>query len=265
MATLEERLEESRASNEERQKARCAPFGIVNPSTCGQGYSPQHSETSFDRLLSQYGFKYSHTTVVTDCNGDDYANHTYKYPYTDWSIGVSVLPFNRGVSIHSSRGGSGRESYFSPQDNGPRFVAYLKRKSSALAREVRKTFENHTLSAVFLYSGMADYWCGDGERWEDNKGCLFASYDHTTTLHDIVDALCEDFENGGDCDTMPEWITALDVREALLACLSEEGLRDYHSGALCEWAEDCEPCEDCEEGYCQCELPQVIFLLRYEA
>ena len=254
MSTLEERVE--------RQRVRCAPFGIAQPSACGQGYSLQHVNTSFDALLSRHGFRYTHTTVVTDCNGVDYAYHSYTFPRTDWRIGVSVLPSNRGVSLHSSRAASGRESYFAPQDNGPRFVSYLKRKARSLRKEVRDKYANHELSAVFLHSGMVDYWGGDGERWEDDKGCIFASYDHTTTLHELIDALVEDFEQGGDCDTMPEWISGLDVREALLACLSAQGLQDYHSGALCEWARTCEPCEDDD---CDCERPQVIFLLRYEA
>lgn len=127
------------------------------------------------------------------------------------------------------------------------------------------TDANHELTATFLFSGMVDYWGGDGERWEDNKGCLFAPYDHTTTLHDLVDALVNDFEGGGDCDSMPEWITGLDVREAILGALSEQGLKDYYSGALSEWAMDCEPCEECEDGECQCETPVVIMLLRYES
>jgi hypothetical protein len=58
-------LDECAQKNMERQKARCAPFGIDSPSSCGQGYSLQHVNTSFDALLIGHGFAYSHTTVKT--------------------------------------------------------------------------------------------------------------------------------------------------------------------------------------------------------
>jgi hypothetical protein len=195
--------------------------------------------------------------------GRDYVSHAYRFPRTDWAIGVSVLA-NGGISISSSRLASSQETYFPPCDRA-RFDAYLPRKARKLRAEVRAKYANHKLDATFIYSGMVDYWGGDGERWEDDRGCLFANYDHTTTLRDIVEELVEDFNSGGDCDTMPEWITALDVKEAILATFSEQGLKDYHSSALSEWAMDCEPCEDCEDGNCDCETPVVIMLLRYES
>jgi hypothetical protein len=244
---------------QERQRVRCAPFGIANPSTCGQGYSPAHVHTSQHNTITQEGFGYSHTTVITSREGVDYAHHTYKMARTDWAIGVSILPCGR-VEISSGRVGSARATTFAPShiDNG--FGAYVKRKAQELRREIKRKYANHTLEALFLFSGMVDYWGGDGERWDDDKGCLFAPYDHTTTVRDMIDAWVADFEGGGDCDSMPEWITALDVREALLNMLSPQGVKDYHEGALAECAENCEPCE---EEDCDCELPQAIILLRY--
>lgn len=94
------------------------------------------------------------------------------------------------------------------------------------------------LTATHLYSGMLDYWGGDGDRWDDNKGCLFATYGHGTTLRNIVDEWVEDFNSGGDCDTMPESITDNDVRAALLAMLTDEGRAGYESGAVAECAID---------------------------
>lgn len=93
-----------------------------------------------------------------------------------------------------------------------------------------------TLTATYIYSGMADYWGGDGDRWDDNKGCLFAYYGKDTTLHDLIDQLVDDFNSGGDCETMPEDITDGDVRGALLEMLNDRGRADYAAGALAECA-----------------------------
>ena len=93
-----------------------------------------------------------------------------------------------------------------------------------------------TLSATYLFSGMSDYWGGDGDRWDDNKGCLFAYYSTDTTLRDVIDGLVDDFCAGGDCDSMPEDITEDDVRAALVDMLTEQGRDDYESGALSEFA-----------------------------
>jgi hypothetical protein len=92
------------------------------------------------------------------------------------------------------------------------------------------------LTATFLYNGLPDYWGGDGDRWDDNKGCVFAFYGAGTTLRDIIDGAVDDFNSGGDCDTMPEEVTSEDVRKALLDCLSPAGRADYDSGAVSEFA-----------------------------
>jgi hypothetical protein len=93
------------------------------------------------------------------------------------------------------------------------------------------------VTAEFLYAGLPDYWQGNGDRWDDDKGCLFAYYGAGTTVRDIIDGAVDDFLSGGDCDTLSD-ISCDTIREALLACLSDEGRADYHSGAVSEFALD---------------------------
>jgi len=98
--------------------------------------------------------------------------------------------------------------------------------------------KTHNVHATFLYSGMPDYWKGDGSRWDDDNGCLFAYYDHTTTLRQLIDNWVSDFANGGDCDTIDENITELDIKVALLEMLSPAGVQDYHGDELAGCAKD---------------------------
>ena len=98
------------------------------------------------------------------------------------------------------------------------------------------------VTASFLFSGMSDYWGGDGDRWDDNKGCLFAFYGYGTTMKDLIDQWVDDFWNGGDCDTLPKEVTSEVVREALLGMLTAQGLAEYHSDSLCEFAIECAAC-----------------------
>lgn len=123
------------------------------------------------------------------------------------------------------------------------------------------------LTATFLYSGFPDYWRGDSDRWDDDKGCLFSYYDHRTTLKDLIDGWVDDFCAGGDCDSMDEDITDSDVRAALLDMLTDEGRRDYDSGAVAECAKEFGECndyskdddlEDCDE------YPFAVVLLAAE-
>jgi hypothetical protein len=107
------------------------------------------------------------------------------------------------------------------------------------------------LVASFEYSGMPDYWGGNGRRWDDDAGCIFASYDRGTTLRDIIDDAVSDFNSGGDCDSFPSDITDKDVRAALLDSLTSAGLADYHCGALADCAVEfanCNPmvCRECD-------------------
>jgi len=121
------------------------------------------------------------------------------------------------------------------------------------------------LTATFLYCGMPDYWPGHGDRWDDNAGCLFAYYDHTTTLRQLIEEWCDDYCNGGDCDTFPDVFTQDDVRNALIGMLSPQGLADYESNAIAGCAadyRDANEIEDIEDD--SCELPFAVVLLKIE-
>ena len=123
------------------------------------------------------------------------------------------------------------------------------------------------IKAQFLFSGFGDYWSGDSDRWDDNKGCLFAHYDHRTTLRDLIDSWVNDFCMGGDCDSLPEEVTESDVRAALLDMLNDKGRADYESGALSEFAKfyaDCNDLNEDDEDDEHMESPVAIVLIECE-
>lgn len=95
------------------------------------------------------------------------------------------------------------------------------------------------VSVTHEYVGLADYWGGNGKRWSDNVGCLFAFYDADTTLRDCVDQWVDDFMAGGDCDSFHEDVTSEYIRAAILDSLTEQGRADYKSGKLSECAVEC--------------------------
>ena len=92
------------------------------------------------------------------------------------------------------------------------------------------------VTAEFLYAGLPDFWGGNSDRWDDDKGCLFAYYGKGTTVRDIIDGMVHDFLGGGDCDSLPDEVTDEMVRAALLASLTDIGRADYHSGAVSDYA-----------------------------
>jgi hypothetical protein len=120
---------------------------------------------------------------------------------------------------------------------------------------------------------MGDYWGGNGRRWDNDAGCLFAYYSTDTTLRDIVDGWVNDFCAGGDCDTLPDEVTESDVRAAIIGMLTDKGRDDYASGAVCEQAvayaeangfEAGVPQDD-QEDECSCdESPVCIILIECE-
>jgi hypothetical protein len=148
--------------------------------------------------------------------------------------------------------------------------------------------------AEFLYAGMPDYWGGNSDRWDDDKGCVFTYYGKDTTMQDIIDGAVDDFLAGGDCDSLPDEITDEMVREALLASLTDIGRDYYFNGVVSDFATDyadangldrCQDCgekvghphdEDCDlgkehEGGVQddecnedecCDSPIIVFLIR---
>ena len=115
------------------------------------------------------------------------------------------------------------------------------------------------------FCGWSDYWGGNGQRWDDNAGCLFAYYDKRTTLRDCVDQWVEEFCAGGDCDSFHEDITAEDIREAILTTLlNDRGRADYEAGALAECAADWASYSDDDEVEEDCESPIWIILVKYD-
>ncbi len=103
------------------------------------------------------------------------------------------------------------------------------------------------ITVTHEYTGLPDFWGGNGRRWDDNAGCLFASYGAGTTLKECVDEWCNDYWMGGDCDSFPEDVTQDDVRAAILDSLTEQGRKDYESGAVAECAEEYAAHNDVDE------------------
>jgi hypothetical protein len=110
------------------------------------------------------------------------------------------------------------------------------------------------VTAEFIYAGLPDYWGGDGDRWDDDKGCLFSTYGKDSTVKDIVEDAVADFMGGGDCDSLSEEVTDGAIRAALLDCLSDEGRKDYHNDVVSELAVDyadaneLDRCRGCSES-----------------
>ena len=128
------------------------------------------------------------------------------------------------------------------------------------------------LKATFEFSGFGDYWGGNGRRWDDNAGCLFAHYSTDTTLRDLVDMWVDDFNMGGDCDSFPENVTGKDVRSAIMDSLTEKGREDYKTGAISEFSVEYANVNDLEVGvpldeqvdeHGFDELPVAIVLIEY--
>lgn len=111
------------------------------------------------------------------------------------------------------------------------------------------------VTAQFLYSGMVDYWGGGGDRWEDNKGCVFASYNQTTTNKELIDEWVGDFESGGDFEDKEPWesVTKGQVKEALIDMWGE------YDDKVCSLAKELPPQD--EEDYSDGESPVAIVLL----
>ncbi len=106
------------------------------------------------------------------------------------------------------------------------------------------------LTASLIFNGYSDYWRGQSGRGQEG-GCAFAYYGPDTTLRDLVDQWVDDaWSNDYDFEGLPEDTSREDIRDCIVRSLTAEGRRDYDSGALCEWAADCEDdrtCKDCHE------------------
>jgi hypothetical protein len=137
-----------------------------------------------------------------------------------------------------------------------RTIIECKDETTQLTQEVKMR-----ITVSHEYTGMSDYWGGNGRRWNDNAGCLFAYYDKDTTLRDCVDQWVSEFNSGGDCDAFPAGITSEDIRAAILDAMTPAGRADYESGALADCAKGCEDCEDCDD---YCESPVWIILVEVD-
>ncbi len=104
------------------------------------------------------------------------------------------------------------------------------------------------LTVTHEYRGMSDYWQGNGKRWDDNAGCLFAFYGPDTTLTDCVEQWVDDFHSGGDCDSLPDSVTADDIRKAILEAITAKLTNKVSDD---DWDEDSES-------------PQWIILVEYD-
>lgn len=104
-----------------------------------------------------------------------------------------------------------------------------------------------SLTCSFEFSGYSDYWSGMSDRG-CGHGAAFAFYNSRTTLRDIVDQWVEEsWCNEHDFADLPESVTSDDIRDCILESLTPSGRADYDSGALCEWAVDCEDTSECRE------------------
>ena len=100
---------------------------IQNPNSCKQGFCPNHANNPHHTTLTERGWNYSHTTPICTMNGGYYAHHTYKFPGSDWAVGVDCRP---GWAARAGRIGSGRHTtYFTHS-----LKTYLKRKTKELRK-----------------------------------------------------------------------------------------------------------------------------------
>ena len=124
-----------------------------------------------------------------------------------------------------------------------------------------------TVKARFLFSGMVDYWPGNGRRWDSDAGCLFTSYGTGTTMRQLVDGWVDDYVSGGDCDSAGfEDVTEDDIRAAIVAILCAPADREYEESAdspcgLAKDYADANPsCDDDDDG----DSPVAIMLVELE-
>jgi hypothetical protein len=104
---------------------------IVNPNSCGQGYSSEHSRNPYHTLLTSYGWQYSHSTPVTLLEGKK-LYHTYVCGINrDWVASVG----NDDLFLEFHKLGNGYRHHMSHMSD---VAKYLKRKNSELLRLAAK-------------------------------------------------------------------------------------------------------------------------------
>jgi hypothetical protein len=90
------------------------------------------------------------------------------------------------------------------------------------------------VTAKLIYTGMPDYWSGDGDCHNETSCCTHVWFGPITTLKDII--IDTEAEAGAYCEQLPEEITDLHVRLALFEMLTPEGQISYLDDSVFEAA-----------------------------
>lgn len=79
-----------------------------------------------------------------------------------------------------------------------------------------------SISARYQYDGMVDYWSGNGRRWDDDAGCLFAYLHRGITCLQVIDQLANDYADTCDFDH-PIWqsVSSEGIRKTLLSMVQD--------------------------------------------
>lgn len=101
---------------------------LQDANSARQGYNPYHAVNPHHRAIVDAGYVYSHTTLITGMDGNVFPSHAYRFPNTDWVIGVDARP---GYRVDAHKLGSGRRTTFT---NEFTLARYLKRKAAQLKR-----------------------------------------------------------------------------------------------------------------------------------
>ena len=109
-----------------------------------------------------------------------------------------------------------------------------------------------SISATLEYYGFC--WKGNGRRWDDYAGHLFAYAHKDMTLGDVIDQWVDDFMGGGECDEIDT--TEEEMREALASICN---------GDLSEIFEPTRDIEDdSDSDDCDCASPIIVVLIEQD-
>lgn len=80
------------------------------------------------------------------------------------------------------------------------------------------------ITAQFEYSGLPDYWGGNGARWADDHACVFAYYGPASTLRELIDEWArDDTDQQGKALFESDAISDAMIESALLEMLTDQG------------------------------------------
>jgi len=90
---------------------RALKMGIKNPNSSGQGMHPDFQKHPYHKLFGQAGFKYSHTTPVSDMHGKFTLRHSYKKVSDPKQQAAAMVFLKTGKwAWHLSEQASGKEA-----------------------------------------------------------------------------------------------------------------------------------------------------------